>query len=303
MRASVTGFLSLLLLTAGCKDKPPAPKQAPKQAPEQAAKTPRSSSAKAKPSRSPGPCTRTLCIGGPGELSDPANRDLGELCQRAPGIVRDCEGQDCHSVWAVEQWREGLEALITELDQNGDGKVDDRDQACRINAVGWSTGGVIAAEDLPAALREDKRVSGSRAVIEHLVTIVPWAPEREQIKVATNVGKAWIYRHTKTPKGDCSKQFAGGPWLSPTPVCGPKTTCWDYDYSFEPALAFLSRRGARSGLEIGHCNIVALIDKIGLDNIARGVEAPSEHLPYYSNGKHGGRIVHHGPKQLDPIGD
>src|SRR5690554_4160594 len=225
------------MLTAGCNTKPTAPKKVAEQTTEQPTKP----TTKAK-KRNPGVCAHTLCVGGPGALSDPANRDLGELCRRAPGVVRRCEGSDCQSVWAVEQWRAGLDALIAALDKNSDGKVDERDGACRINAAGWSTGGVIAAEDLPKALREDERVSESQAVIEHLVTLVPWAPEREQINVATNVGKAWIYRHTRTPEHHCSKHFAGGPWLSPAPICGPETTCWDYDFSFEPQLAFLSRR-------------------------------------------------------------
>ncbi|MFO7563164.1 MAG: hypothetical protein R6X02_11015 [Enhygromyxa sp.] len=296
---------ALLLGSAACGDKPKPPKKASRQALERSSEA---AVAEVLPDQlrveigNPGAdrCVRTLCIGGPGELTDEPNIDLGELCRRAPGVVRRCEGERCRSLWSLEQWPEGLEALIGSLDHDGDGRVDGADPKCRINLAGWSRGAVIAAEQIPRALREDQRVAEGRAVVEHLVAIAPWAPDRTQLDVAANVRKAWIYRHAKTPKHDCSKDFEDGPWLSPPPVCGPDTQCWDYDYSFEPQLAFVGRRGARSGEEVGHCNIVSLVAKLGLDNLARGIEAPREHVPLYSNGEHGGR-VHRGPLRPDPI--
>ncbi len=303
MRAPIIASVLLLSMTA-CADKPKPPKKSSRQTADPSTKdapkveelTP---GVRVEIGNDSGACARTLCIAGPGELSDDPNRDLGELCRRTPGVVRRCEGEACASVWTLEQWQAGLDGLITSLDKNADGQVDDSDPSCRINVAGWSRGATVAAEELPKALRADPRMSKSRAVVDHLVAIVPWAPEHEQISVADNVGKAWIYRHTNTPDRDCSKAFEGGPWLSPPPVCGPETQCWDYDYSFEPTLAFVGRRGARSGKEVGHCEIVALVAKIGLDNLARGIEAPAEHVPRLSNGEPAGRNVR-GPLEPAP---
>jgi hypothetical protein len=234
-------------------------------------------------------CVRTLCIGGPGDLADPANRDLGELCWRAPGVLRRCEGDRCASVWSIEGWAEGLDALISSLELERDAAAEHAGPRCRINLAGWSTGAVVVSEDLPRALAADPRVPEGRAGIDHLVAIAPYAPDRESLNIDPSVAKAWIYRHSQTPTNDCSKDYPDGPWLSPPPVCGPQTQCWDYDYSLEPKLAYLGRRGARASQEVGHCNIVALVSKIGLDNLARGVEAYAELLPHYSDGRHGGR--------------
>jgi hypothetical protein len=73
-------------------------------------------------------------------------------------------------------------------------------------------------------------------------------------------------------------------------VCAAGTTCYDYDYSNPTGeLAYLSRRGSRSWSEIHHCNIVSVVAKIGLDNLARGQEAYKELIPPYADGTHGGR--------------
>jgi hypothetical protein len=308
VRATIIAALSLTVTLSGCADKPKPPKKTKidlrdsDDAPDAAAieAVPLAAGVRVEIANQGGSCARTLCIAGPGALTDAANRDLGELCRRAPGVLKRCEGDRCASVWTLEQWSQGLEGLITTLDQDGDGKVDASDPSCTINVAAWSRGAVIAAEELPASLLADPRVAKQRAVIDRLVAIVPWAPDREQITVAANVRKAWIYRHSQTPKDDCSRDFEGGPWLSPAPVCGADTQCWDYDYSLEPALAFVGRRGARSGQEIGHCDIVALIAKIGLDNLGRGIEARSELVPRLSNGQPGGRVVT-GPEKPDPI--
>lgn len=307
MRATIIASTLLLGSTLACADKPKPPKKTTRTTStvDDAAKkvvkaVPLGPGVRVEIGNDAGACARTLCIAGPGSLTDDPNRDLGELCRRAPGIVRRCENDGCASVWTLEQWQQGLDGLITTLDQNGDGKVGGDDPRCQINVAGWSRGAAIAAEELPASLRGDPRMSEDRALVDHLVAIVPWAPDHERIELAANVRKAWIYRHTQTPDDDCSKTFEGGPWLSPPPACGPDTQCWDYDYSLEPLLAFVGRRGARSGKEVGHCDIVALVAKIGLDNLKRGVEARAELVPRLSDGKPGGRVVK-GPPKPPPI--
>lgn len=235
-------------------------------------------------------CRRTLCIAGPGELDSEPNRDLAELCRRAPGVVRDCHGERCESVWAVVRWQEALDALVNTLDLDGDGKVDKRDAVCPVSLAGWSTGAAVVADALPKALAE--RVDAKHARIQNLVAIAPYSVgvDTQQLEIASTVDKAFIYRNTQTPKSDCSLTFEGGPWRSAAPVCSDKTTCYDYDYSMDPGdLAYLSRRGARSGAEIGHCNIASTVARIGLDNLARGQEAYKELIPPYSDGTHGGR--------------
>lgn len=304
MRATIFASVLLLGVTA-CTDKPEPPKRTQLEPSEpEAAANPHQlpSGVRFEIANATGSCARTLCIAGPGPLSEPANGDLGELCRRSPGVVRRCEGERCASVWAIEQWPEGLEALLISLDDNADGRVDNHDTPCRINVAGWSLGGMIAAEQVPAALLANTTISPERSVVDHLVTVVPWSPgHAAQIDIGENVRKAWIYRHTRTPAEDCSTAYEGGPWLSPAPVCRPGTQCWDYDYSLEPMLGFLGRRGARSGLEVDHCQIMSLVAKIGLDNLKRGIEARAELVPRLSNGEPGGR-VHTGPDAPDPLG-
>lgn len=235
-------------------------------------------------------CQRTLCVAGPGELTGEPNIDLAELCRQAPGVLRRCEGETCKSAWAPDDWRAGLDGLIASLDLDASGKVDAKDPLCTINVAGWSSGAAIVAGPLVEALVADPRMTMDRAKIEHMVLAAPWqSGGATTLAIPEQVRKAWIYRNTAAPASDCSVTWEGGPWLSPTPVCGPQTTCWDYDYSFEPALAFVSRRGSRSGAEIGHCNLMAVVAKIALDNLAHGREAQAEHVPRLSDGRPGGR--------------
>ncbi|PRP92622.1 hypothetical protein ENSA5_48030 [Enhygromyxa salina] len=300
----------LVSLVAGCKQTPEPPKKSPAAEP----------ATKEAPSAEPLPagvrvelantegrsCRRTLCVAGPGELDSVANRDLAELCRRSPGIVQRCEGERCATVWTSEQWQTGLDGMIGTLDQNEDGKVDEKDPSCSVGLAGWSTGAVIVSDALPRALAGDARVNADRAEVDRLLAIAPYfaepGPDRAQLQIADNVRKAFIYRQTKSPAGDCSAAFEGGPWLSPAPVCGENTTCYDYDYSQKSDnLAYIGRRGSRSGNEVGHCNIVSLVAKIGLDNLARGQESYTQLVPPYSDGTHGGRELPHGPAKPDPV--
>jgi hypothetical protein len=293
--------LLALVVAIGCTDVPeppkkigksvaqPAPTTKPKPKPEPVAKLVNGVRVEVG-KLSPGQCRRTLCISGPGELDSEPNADLAELCRRSPGIVMSCEGQRCASVWAVDRWQQGLDALVGTLDRNADGRVDEKDGECPVNLAGWSTGAAVIASELPKALAE--RVDAKHARIHNLVAITPFAAGREsqQLDIAANVDKAFIYRHSVAPDNDCSRTFEGGPWLSAAPVCAEGTTCYDYDYTKDVGdLAYLSRRGSRSGAEIHHCNIVSVVAKLGLDNLARGQEAYTELLPPYADGTHGGR--------------
>ena len=248
----------------------------------------------------PGSCELTICFAGPGPLDSPANVDLSELCRPAPGVIRRCEDGRCRSLWPGQRWRVGLDALISALDQNGDGRVDDKDRACTISAAGWSTGADQAARELPGALLADGRVANDRVVVDRLVAVAPRVAEGGALEVAKNVRTAFVYRHTKAPEEDCSRQFEGGPWLSPPPVCAEGTTCYDYDYSLEPQLAFKTRRGARSGSEIGHCNMMAAVAKVGRVNLVAGLEIYDELAPRHADGTPGGRKRPEGPLHPDP---
>lgn len=286
-------MLGVLLITS-CKDQPTPPKKIER---------PKVEPAKPKPVAKPGTgagvelgnvsptvCRRTLCIAGFGELDSEPNSDLAELCRRAPGIVMRCQGKQCASVWPIEQWQQGVDGLVGTLDSNRDGKVDPKDRACPVSLAGWSTGAAVVANPLPKLLAE--RVDAKHARIHNLVAIAPFEAGRDpqQLEIATTVDKAFIYRHSQAPKDDCTREFERGPWLSAAPVCTESTTCYDYDYSKDVGdLAYLSRRGARSGAEINHCNIMSVVAKIGLDNLARGQEAYTELLPPYADGTHGGR--------------
>jgi hypothetical protein len=293
-------FALLGPLAMGCKEPPEPPKKVEK-SPTPAPK--RKREPKAKPIAKPpdgvrvelgnagrGKCRRTLCISGPGELDSEPNGDLAELCRRAPGIVMRCDGERCASVWAVDDWEQGLDALIGTLDRNADGKVNRKDPACAVSLAGWSTGAAVIADALPKALAE--RVDANHAKVHNLLAIAPFAAggQPQRLEIAATVGKAFIYRYTVAPDNDCSRAFEGGPWLSAAPICAAGTTCYDYDYTQDEGhLAYLSRRGSRSAREIHHCNIVSVVAKVGLDNLARGLEAYSELIPPYADGTHGGR--------------
>lgn len=234
---------------------------------------------------------RTFCFAGPGPLDSEPNRDLSELCKQARGVVRRCEGTTCTSVWQADHWREGLDALIVSLDRDANGTIDERDGVGRLHVAAWSSGAVLATRDLPAALASDPRLANAKLQITTMELVAPYLPDTpsEGVVIPPEVEYAFVYRHGKTPDDDCSKSYEKGPWLSVAPRCSTSTQCFDYDYSYEPALAFVTRRGSRSGAEIGHCNIMSAVTKLGLDNLQRGVEAVAEHVPRYADGRAGGR--------------
>jgi hypothetical protein len=287
-------LLSLCALPA-CKSSDPTPELSPKPTPdtspvEQAEPVQPANVVTTKLANETESCQRTLCIAGPGEPTSEPNIDLAELCRQAPGVLRRCEGEACKSAWMPDDWHAGLDGLIASLDLDANGKVDTDDPACTINLAGWSTGAAIVAGPLVEALTADPRMTPARAQVERMVLVAPWSPgAAPTLPIPASVRNAWIYRNTAAPADDCSTTWESGPWISPKPECGPQTTCWDYDYSFEPALAFVSRRGARSGAAIGHCNMMAVVAKIAPDNLAKGIEAQAEHVPRFSDGRPAGR--------------
>lgn len=321
MRAPIflTGLASLVPLLAGCKPDQPQPRPvdasaeslgAPDtKAPDTKAADTKGPDTKASDTKGPEPapstevfakvfnggsgCHRTLCIAGPGELDSRPNINLGAMCRRGQGVVKRCEGERCLSVWPAQDWREGLDAMIESF-----GGPEGR---CTIDLAGWSTGAAIVSAELPAALAADPRVGPEQKAVRNVVAMAPYldkAPKR--LELAANISTAFIYRHTKTPKLDCSREWEGGPWRSPRPVCAAATTCYDYDYSLRPLLAYLGRDGDRSGSEVGHCEVASLVGAIGYDNLVHGREAFSEYLPAYSDGSHGGREHPEGPPPPKP---
>ena len=283
----------LFLLAVGCKEPaaPPAkPKSEPVAAPSEAAPE-LGEGVRVKVVGEGGRCRRSLCVGGPGEPTSHAHFDLNELCRRTPGTVRRCEGELCTSVWPQAQWRAGLDGLIASLDKDGNGRLEGAEGECEISFGGWSTGAAIAATELPAALAE--RVDAEHAKVQNLVMIAPYVegPEgpRASLELASNIETAFIYRSSVVPEGDCSHAFEGGPWTSPAPVCGPDTTCYDYDYGQNPLLAYIGRRGNRSGGSIGHCSMTSFVAKVGRGNLASGRESYAHLVPPYASGERGGR--------------
>lgn len=236
-------------------------------------------------------CVRTLCIGGPGKPGAHPNFDLNESCRRSPGIVQRCEGELCLGVWPRNEWRKGLGAMIESLDSDGDGTITAADEACSLRLGGWSTGAGLVLTEIPERLATV--VDGGHAKIDHLLAVAPYIEQAEpptEIAVAANIERAFIYRTTVSTEEDCSKGYPKGPWLSPVPVCGPDTTCYDYDYAkLGDELAYFGRRGNRSGAAIGHCNMSSIVAKIGLENLARGREALEHLIPPYADGTRGGR--------------
>lgn len=206
-------------------------------------------------------CTITICLTGAISQTDDANKGLAALCDD-PAIgptVKDCDTGTCYSSFNTfpSNTVDGIYPRVFEaLDTNHDGKVDLLDQNCAIRIVGFSWGGINAA-NLADALLSDAHVD-SRVEIDHLVMLDAFQPLTESPIISPRVKHATTFRHSVAPPSDCSIIAPLGPYLGIPMRCAAGQSCKDYDYSKSPDVSF-DVHGASPllGKDIGHCNVPA----------------------------------------------
>ena len=208
-------------------------------------------------------CAVTMCLTGAINHSSGSNSRFRNLCEdpRIPGRIPDCRSGKCYSTWGSftqSPKRDLLPGLVDALDTNGDGYVNDRDQACQVNLVGFSWGGVNAVELARAFALSDK-VSGSRATVDRLIVMDAFQPFRsETLKVPVNVSMARNYRHSVAPTENCSRWAPLGPYRGFPLRCPSWQSCREYDYSMDPGGLYRSPYGQYRGRNVDHCTVPAV---------------------------------------------
>ncbi|OGR09406.1 MAG: hypothetical protein A2341_20475 [Deltaproteobacteria bacterium RIFOXYB12_FULL_58_9] len=207
-------------------------------------------------STSPIDCDVTICLGGALFRNTGANPTYVQpLCELLPGIVYDTTDNQ-YSFFMYSNSAGALAALIDALDTNNDGFVDESDDRCRVNIVGYSWGGVNAAHKLAPDFMGHANVSVERAIVDNLLIMAPYAPSVSPIHVPSDVRRFREYRHSSTPASDCSIGVPLGPYLGIPPECPTGADCIDYDYALEPDSLFVGLVDDWYGDEVGHCTIV-----------------------------------------------
>lgn len=221
---------------------------------------------------SAGGCGVTLCLTGAVDQSSASNFPFQELCAEpsVPGLIQDCESGTCHSTFnnvLVDLETEIYPYLFAALDTNGDGAVNDDDEPCAVNLLGYSWGGVNVVE-LAQVFLSDPSVSASRAVVDKLIVIDPYQP-LARVDVPAGVTRFWEYRHSSSPAHDCSNSAPLGPYRGIAPTCVPGASCVDYDYSLAPDQWFSSSYsgGSYAGADVGHCIVAEVAYDPALANL------------------------------------
>ena len=211
-------------------------------------------------------CQVSVCMAGAFTREDAANPIFERTCAQLPGIVEDCAGGQCYSMFAFSAREAALEGLIAALDTNQDNLVDASDEACEINLLGYSWGGVNTTL-LAGEFLADMRVAPARAVVDRMVALDPFSPlAGDSVEIVAGVQRFWSYRHTASPANDCSAGAPLGPYQGLPPLCAPSVQCTDYDYSLTPNTVFNGYTGA----QIGHCTIVEASDPAIFHNLTTG---------------------------------
>lgn len=147
------------------------------------------------------------------------------------------------------------QALFAALDTTKDGAVDAKDAPLRACVIGYSWGGVNAAE-VARRLLSDARVTPERRGLARLVLIDPFAPATRAIPIPPGIGRVTNYRHSQAPARDCSARSPLGPYKGLPARCPPKAVCDDHDLSqsrVDPGQEV-------SPAQVGHCSIIRALE-------------------------------------------
>lgn len=209
------------------------------------------------PAPSPLPCEVTLCMAGAFRRTDGANPRLARICGDARRVVKDCsaDGKTCHSLFNFAAIGLAHQALFAALDTTGDGTIDGKDTPLRACVIGYSWGGVNAAE-VARRLTNDPRIASAQRRLDRLILIDPFAPAVRSIPVPPGVRETTNYRHSKAPARDCSARAPLGPYTGLPAKCPAQALCVAHDLS----KAKLTAQQTVSPAAVGHCSIIRAIE-------------------------------------------
>lgn len=203
-----------------------------------------------------------VCMTGAVDQNSGSNDGFTQLCdalQPVATVVPECVDGRCWSSFATftasDPVRKLSDAAFQALDVTADGAIDSADGATTLTLVGFSWGGVTAA-DVSRVLSNDKRIDHTFLTLR-LVVLDAFQPSLIDVKAARAVDEAFSFRHSVAPRSDCSSFAPLGPYLGLPLRCGPDQRCFDFDFSAAPS----DRFDGRLGRDVGHCDVpdVALL--------------------------------------------
>lgn len=225
-------------------------------------------------------CQRTICLTGAINQQSPGNNSFTTLCSdpRIPGLIESCDDDKCEvtfSNFMADVAVSIYPTLFAALDTNGDEVIDDEDDDCALNILGFSWGGVNSLR-LARAYLEDSRVAPSRQRIYRVIVLDPFQPGGK-MHVPSQVEQFIEYRHSIAPSSDCSIGAPLGPYLGIAPRCEEPSRCLDYDYSLAPSKAFACADGSvLYGRQVEHCSVPQAAHQAVIANL---LGEPYENLP------------------------
>jgi hypothetical protein len=224
---------------------------------------------------------KTVCTTGAFSRAD--NPEFNAICdypEIASTVVQSCAGGACFNTFEtfLVDANTIYAKLFSALDENHDGKYDDKDPACEVNLLGFSWGGVAAVQ-IAGALLADAKVAPSRRKVHRVVSLDPYQPVLAGLQVPAGIDQFLSFRHSVSPQVDCSNDSALGPYKGLTPHCATSASCTDYDYSLAPNVEFPLLAGRTiKGSEVGHCDVPDLAHPI-LRALYQGQPLPANALP------------------------
>lgn len=203
------------------------------------------------------PCEVTLCMAGAFMRTDGANPRLARICGAAKTIAKDCspDAKTCQPLFNFAAIGPAHQALFAALDTTKDGAIDAQDTPLRACVVGYSWGGVNAAE-VARRFTNDPRVAPAQRRLHRLVLIDPFAPAVRSIPVPPGVRETTNYRHSKAPVRDCSARAPLGPYKGLPVQCPKGAVCLDHDLSKATA----TPQQTVAPAAVGHCSIIRAIE-------------------------------------------
>lgn len=197
-----------------------------------------------------------VCLTGAVDQHSWSNEGFSRVCdslQPVATVVPSCVDGTCWSTFATftktEPIRDISDATFAALDVTADRRIDSADGATTLTLVGFSWGGVTAA-DLGRALSSDKRIDHAFLTLR-LITLDAFQPFVADVKAAHKVDEAFSFRHSVAPASDCSGSAPLGPYLGLPLRCAVGQKCVDFDFSAAPSELFSGLRGSN----VGHCDV------------------------------------------------
>jgi pimeloyl-ACP methyl ester carboxylesterase len=214
-------------------------KPAPHNSPTDAMLEPRAAATLIVPPKGPHVRRVTIALAGAGDSSAGGNPDFEEAAKAWGVTVKPSDNEYTFSTFPSKEPTEAMvEAVMKQLDNNGDGVVDDKDGPVVLNAIGYSWGGPNASRLLTQVL---DRLAPNHQVYTRLVTIEPFQLRLKTLRVDPRISQAVNFRVGDPPDDDCSKKGLLGALFGPfngRPLeCSADQDCADYNLS-APAEAF-----------------------------------------------------------------